>query len=685
MEKIEILAPAGDLEILRAAVNAGADSVYFGMQALNARRNAVNFTREECTEGIRYCHLMGRKAYLTLNTIMYDNEIPEVVDTIAFAVRSGIDAFIVQDLGVYRLIREICPEVAIHASTQLSAHSVSDCEMLNDLGFERVVLARELSKDEINRITKQANIEVEVFIHGALCMSVSGQCYFSSALGERSGNRGLCAQVCRLPFYVNDKQNHNLSLKDLSLIDEVNALESIGVKAVKIEGRMKSSNYVVTSIKAIKAAMNNKLYDTDELRDVFSRNGFTKGYYEAKLGPEMFGIRKDEDLKKSINAGQKIARYDYCDTHPIAINMNYKAIVGQPFSLTMKDQDQNEVTQKGDIVQRAKKRPLTKSEIEGQLLKLGASVYRCDKIDGIANELIFLPVSSINEARRKACEKLDHKRESTVKKIPDTSGINITFPKRVDPKKQSIYARFMRIEQMSDEILDKVDKAYVPLFQFGNLAEKTIDQYRGKLAIELPRVYFGDEEKIITALQQAKRMGIEEALCHTVGKIKLASDVGLSLTGGFGLNITNNLALQEIASLGVKQVVLSCELNFKKIENISNTLPIGIIAYGHFPLMITRNCPVKIEVGCKKHDCYLNDRKGKRFPIVCNGGTCEILNPQPIYYADKKELLKDLDFILLQFTTESKETCSKVLDAYQDSLNIAQTNFTRGSYQRRIL
>ena len=243
----------------------------------------------------------------------------------------------------------------------------------------------------------------------------------------------------------------------------------------------------------------------------------------------------------------------------------------------------------------------------------------------------------------------------------------------------------MNTDQISDDVLDKIDKAYVPLFQFQKLAEKTIDKYREKLAVELPRVYFGDEEMIITALRHAKQMGIEEALCHTIGKIKLVKDVGLSITAGFGLNITNNLALQEMVSLDVKRAVLSCEINFKKIENISNTLPIGIVAYGHFPMMITRNCPVKIEVGCKGDDCDLNDRKGERFTVVCNGDTCEILNPQPIYYADKKDYLKTLDFILLQFTTESADICSAVLDAYQDPLSITQSNFTRGPYLRRII
>lgn len=685
MKKIEILAPAGDLEILKAAVDAGADSVYFGMQTLNARRNAVNFTREDCAQGIRYCHLMGRKAYLTLNTIMFDNEIPQVIDTISFAARLGIDAFIVQDLGVFRLIKEICPDVDVHASTQLSAHNVSDCDMLYDLGIKRVVLARELSKDEINRITNQTRIEAEVFIHGALCMSVSGQCYFSSALGERSGNRGLCAQVCRLPFYVDDRQNHNLSLKDLSLIDEVKELEDIGVQAVKIEGRMKSSHYVVTAIKAIQSAMDNRPYDINQLRNVFSREGFTKGYYESKLGSEMFGIRKDQDLKKSIKAEQKANRFELNDMHPIEIEMHYRAIVGKPFTLTIKDQDLNEVTQGGDIVQRAKKRPLTKMEIEGQLLKLGASIYRCDKIEGFKDEEIFLPVASINEVRRKACAQLDQLRESTSHMVCNTSGLDIQFPRRVYPKKQSVYARFLNIDQMSNEVLDKIDKAYVPLFQLEHLAEKTIDKYRDKLAVELPRVYFGDEKKIVTALQQVKRIGVKEALCHTIGKIKLAKEGGLSVSAGFGLNITNNLAYKEITSLGVKQVVLSCELNFKKIEYITNTVPIGIVAYGHFPLMISRNCPVKIEVGCIKHDCFLNDRKGERFPVVCNNDMCEILNPKPIYYADKKEILKALDFVLLQFTTESASECSAVLDAYQKTHNIMRTNFTRGTYQRKIM
>ncbi|NMC55604.1 MAG: U32 family peptidase, partial [Eubacteriaceae bacterium] len=299
INKLEILAPAGSYESLEAAVYADADSVYFGAKALNARRNAANFTDEEIISAVNFCHLYNVKTYLTLNTLMFDTEIKEVIEQIIFACNAGFDAIIVQDLGVISLIKQICSDMPIHASTQMSVHNLADANELYNLGIERIVLAREMSKNEISNITQNSQIETEVFVHGALCYSVSGQCYFSAFLGERSGNRGLCAQVCRLPFGVNDNTRHNLSLKDLSLIDYVSQLNSIGVKALKIEGRMKGPDYVYTAVNQFKNASENKEYDKNMLEKSFSRNGFTQGYYLSKIDADMFGVRSDEDISKS--------------------------------------------------------------------------------------------------------------------------------------------------------------------------------------------------------------------------------------------------------------------------------------------------------------------------------------------------------------------------------------------------
>lgn len=680
-KQIEILAPAGELNILKTAVIAGADSVYFGGKALNARRNAGNFTREEIIEGVKFCHLRGRKAFLTLNTILFDEEIKDAVNEISFAAQAGIDAIIVQDMAMFKLIKEICPDMAIHASTQLSAHNVSDCVALQKLGAKRIVVARELSKKEIERIIAACSAEIEVFVHGALCMSVSGQCYFSSALGERSGNRGLCAQVCRLPFYVNNPERHNLSLKDLSLIDEVNELKNMGVTSLKIEGRMKSAAYVDAVVKSIKNALNKEDYDRKYLKDVFSRSGFTKGYYENKLGRDMFGIRDTEDKKATLATAVRAETNK--ETPCVGIEIYFEAKIGNPVHLTLTD-GQNTVSLQGDICQTANMKSVTKADFIAQLSKLGNTVYYPEKIDGIVDENLFLSVSSINELRRKACEQLDHIRENSRIVSYNTSNIKINYPKRKSNKREPLkYARFLKAHQITEKILEQIDFAYLALFEFEKLDDSFIAKYRDKLGAEIPRVYFEDEENIINALKKIKSMGINNAMCHTIGKVMLAKNEGFEILGGFGLNTSNTLALKELRDLDVKQSVLSSEINFKRIAAIGDIMPIGIIAYGYFPVMITRNCPVKIEAGCQKQNCRLTDRKGKQFPVICYEQTTEILNPEPIYYADKQNMLKNLDFILFLFTIESQAQCIEAIEDYRSGRS--REVVTRGCYMRDIL
>ncbi len=680
-KQIEILAPAGDLNILKTAIIAGADSVYFGGKALNARRNAANFTREEIIEGVKFCHLRGRKAFLTLNTVLFDEEIKDAVNEISFAAQAGIDGLIVQDFAMFKLIKEICPDMPIHASTQLSAHNVSDCIALQELGAKRIVIARELSKKEIERIISACSAEIEVFVHGALCMSVSGQCYFSSALGERSGNRGLCAQVCRLPFYVDQKDRHNLSLKDLSLIDEAKELQNMGVASLKIEGRMKNSAYVEAVVKSIKNALNEETYDQQYLKNVFSRSGFTKGYYENKLGKDMFGIRDAEDKKATVETAVR------ADTHKenpcVGIEIYFEAKIGSPARLTLSD-GHNTVSAQGDNCQKANTRSSSKADFITQLSKLGNTVYYPEKIDGIVDEGLFLSVSSINELRRKACEQLDRLREDSRVVSYDASNIKINYPKRKSNKQEPLkYARFLKAHQISEEILEQIDFAYMSLFEFEKLDNSFLAKYGHKLGVELPRIYFGDEEKIIDTLKKIKSIGVNHAMCHTIGKVMLAKNEGFELLGGFGLNISNTLALKEVDDLDVGQCVLSSEINFKRIAAMGDIMPVGIIAYGHFPVMTTRNCPVKIEAGCQKQNCRLTDRKGKQFPVICQEHTTEILNPEPIYYADKKNMLKNLDFILFLFTIETGTQCIEAIEDYRSGRS--REAVTRGCYMRDIL
>ncbi len=681
-DSIEILAPAGNLEILKDAITAGADSVYFGGKILNARRNAANFNTKEIVEGVKYCHLRGKKAFLTLNTIFFDEETRSVVEEIVFAAKAGFDAIIVQDLGILRLIKEICPDMAVHASTQMSAHNVSDCRMLSRMGFNRIVAARELSKIEIERMIQSRSAEIEVFVHGALCMSVSGQCYFSSALGERSGNRGLCAQVCRLPFRVEQEGNHNLSLKDNSLIDEVNELRDMGVACLKIEGRMKSAAYVVSVIRSIIAAFKGEDYDRRTLKDVFSRSGFTKGYFKNQLGREMFGIRGEDDKKATASFDSISFRMK--ETPCVGIRIFYVAKLNESLKLTITD-GINQVNVEGAVFQKAQTKSITDAELTVQLSKLGGTVYFARSVEGTLDEGLFLPFSSLNELRRKACDKLNEIRENSHSLSPNASNVKLNYPRRISKKEiPRSYVRFLSAEQISEEILQSVDRAYLSLFEFENLSPKILDQYKLKLGAELPRVFFEDEERIVSALQSLRSAGINEAMCHTLGRVLLAKEQGFEATGGFGLNIANTHALKALADIEVNACVLSPEISFKQITALGEGIPIGIVSYGYFPVMLTRNCPVKIEIGCNnKGNCALTDRKGKRFSVICHDGITEILNAEPIYYADKPHMLKNLDFTMMLFTKESRSDCIQILKDFQEKKS--REGITRGSYMRETL
>ena len=295
MKNTEILAPAGGQEQLIAAVRCGADAVYLGTQKFNARNNAANFSAEELNDAVTYCHERNVSVYVTMNTLVTDNELGDVIEEIKMIAESGADAVIIQDIGVAALWKKYCPSRKLHASTQMTIHNLSGAQEAERLGFSRIVLARELSFEEIKTIAENISAEIEVFVHGALCMSVSGTCLLSSMIGSRSGNRGRCAQPCRLNFNVNSRE-HALSLKDLSLAENIKDLEKAGVKSFKIEGRMKRPEYVAAAVTAVRNAREGKDVDMESLRAVFSRSGFTKGYFEGKRTLEMFGYRRHEDV-----------------------------------------------------------------------------------------------------------------------------------------------------------------------------------------------------------------------------------------------------------------------------------------------------------------------------------------------------------------------------------------------------
>lgn len=692
--RLEILSPAGSWESLRSAVFSGADAVYFGLAGFNARKRAQNFKNSDIAEIVSFCHTNAVKAYLTLNTIIYNNEAEEALKLAFSACDCGIDAIIVQDLGLAGLLHGAAPKLKLHASTQMSVHNKSGVLKLSELGFSRAVLARELTHGEMAEIASASPIELEVFVHGALCMSVSGQCYMSALFGGRSGNRGLCAQPCRLPFSCGNCENV-LSLKDLSLLGSIGELNRMGIDSLKIEGRMKRPEYVACATSACFSAVRNGIIDaadSNRLKALFSRSGFTQGYFEDSRSREMFGTRGYDDVLASREQLEKLPKVrESSMPGRIHVKFRFTASVNGS-SLEAEDAEGYMATVSGRIPERAVNRSLESAVVERTLSKTGGTPYTAESIDVKIEPGITLPVAELNRMRRNALHILLEKRVPSdpvayvSPKTTSSAKVNQTFEKKPEIRfrcksfgqvPQNInYQAISIIFFPVDEILNNVNKAEAML----NIV---------KIGVELPRLVFGNanESRIKKALLRVRRLGISDVLCGNLGVLQIALSEGFDVHGDFGLNVVNSYSVQSLADTGVKSTVLSLEANVRDIPGIvsqSTGVKTGLIVYGHVPLMLTRICPVKSSVGCQKSDCTITDRKHSHFRVLCTGGYTEILNDRPVWLADlKTDILKSgLDFVEFYYTIEDKADVSSSLSAWERSEKADL--FTRGLYYHRL-
>ncbi len=687
---IEILAPAGSFESMLAGVNSGADAVYFGYGQFNARRNAKNFDEEAFAQMAAYCKARGVKMYMTLNTLVYDRELEGVKQSIQAACRYGVDAVLVQDLGVMGLLREMAPGLPLHASTQMAVHNVSGARQLYEMGFTRVVLAREMSESEIRAVVDQVPVEAEVFVHGALCMCLSGQCYMSSLIGERSGNRGLCAQPCRLPFTSGRGDNGcALSLKDLTLVDRVGQLKRLGVTSLKIEGRMKRPEYVAAAVTGFRQALAGQAPDMEQLTAAFSRSGFTRGYFDGRLGLEMFGTRQYED----VVAGQKVLRQiagGMEKEYPrVPVTFTFTMEAGRPVCLTAQDGDGNQVQALGPVPEAAQNRPTTPELVHRSLEKTGGTFYRVENITCHLQEGLICPASQMNQLRREVLEQLTARRSAITPWPFYGEKALLHFPKLLNIKIPHLRAQVRSLEQVTPKMLEHCRLIAVPLDQL--LASLTslpplISQNIEKIAAALPRLSFGDDAAALTpALKKIKAAGISHITTGNIGGIALSKQLGFTIHGEYGLNITNSLALGEYAALGVQDTVVSYELSMARAKALGDLMPYGILAYGRLPLMVTRNCPVKLS-GCKNCRQYgvLKDRRGETFEVRCTQRQySEIFNGKALYLADKREELEGFSFLLLYFTGETPQECDAVLEDYTTAAT-KRENITRGLYYRNV-
>ncbi|MFR7908122.1 MAG: DUF3656 domain-containing U32 family peptidase [Oscillospiraceae bacterium] len=674
MSGTEILAPAGSLESLKAAVNCGADAVYIGGKQFSARQNAANFDNAELKQAADLCHLHNIKIYLTVNTIIFDNQVNEFAEFIKNAANAGIDAFIVQDFGAAEIIRNIVPDANIHGSTQMTIHSVKGAQLLKELGFKRVVISRELTEKQIQEIWS-TGIETEVFVHGALCMCMSGQCYLSSLIGQRSANRGFCAQPCRLPYSVyKNPQFNGLSLKDLSLVNHLQKLSDIGVFSLKIEGRMKRPEYVAAAVCACRQSLNGQTPDMALLRSIFSRSGFTDGYFTGKFS-NMFGSREKEDVIAAKDILPDIRKKYSHEKKSGKLDFYAEIKKDNPVKLTVSD-DCDSVTVTGEIPETAIKKPIDFTYLERQLSKLGGTIYKFGNLSADIDDGLSLSAKTINALRRNAVEALN------LKSIKRNTPEYICVPLDIDPENKIESLKEIRVRISNQNQLDAVseaDRIIIPTNVFLNNRYENIS----KIIIEPPRFIYNEAE-IFGVLKKCKSLGAEHLMCSNPAYIKIGKELGFKLHGDFGLNTANSYSLNFLKKMNFEDTVLSFEMKLKQISSLRKAISTGIIAYGYLPVMLTKNCPIKNEVGCEKCKKIIFDRTGRANKIVCHGNYTEILNAQALYLADRLEDLKNISFITLYFTDEGPDEIKKIIDEYRFGYS-AKDNITRGLYYRGVI
>lgn len=675
MIKPEILAPAGSPQALIAAVRSGADAVYLGIKGLNARRSAENFDDDQLKEAVAYCHKHNVKVHLTLNTLVSDGELEKAQEAVRLACESGVDAIIVQDIGLAELIHRNAPEMPLHASTQMSVQTAAGLKRLKKLGFTRAVLPRELSKEEIKKLCENSPIELECFVHGALCMCVSGQCLFSAVLGSRSGNRGACAQPCRLPFGVENGTGHDLSLKDLSLIDYIAEMAEMGVCSFKIEGRMKRPEYVAAAVKACRNSVDGVADNAlrDDLRSVFSRSGFTDGYYRNKLGYDMFGIRRKDDVTAASGVLKKLEKLYEKEKADTVVDFAFTALKNEPISLAARAGTKN-VFAEGDIPQLAMNKATTAEAVYNQLSKVGGTRFVCGDIDIELDDGLFIPVSELNRLRREVIEKLDEDKAQVKSFTPEFIKIQPHVP-----GKKRLICRFADIDNIPEN-WDYIEQVIVPLGDERKVKKSL------RVSVEVPRGIFSDDEKILEKLKNAKEFGITEAWAGTLDGIALIQKAGLKPNAFIGSNVFNSLSVKTLENMGVNRILLSPELTLAQAQAIGGDAPRGVFAYGRLPLMLTRNCPQKNGKSCTecRRSGKLTDRRGIDFPIDCRSGCSEILNSVPVYMADRLSEIRNMDFMLLYFTDENKEKTSLVIHDYIKGSKKPHGEFTRGLLYRGV-
>ncbi len=651
----EIAAPAGNLEMLTAAVRCGADAVYLGLKKFSARAFANNFSKDDLHLATGYCHARGVRIFVAINTLVYNEELTELKQAITEIAECGVDAVIVQDMAALYLAKKLCPDIAIHASTQCSTLTADGVRFLGDSGFKRVVIGREAGIEEVTAAVN-TGVEIEMFVHGALCYSLSGGCYMSAFLGGRSANRGRCASPCRLPY---NGGSSLLSLRDLSLLDNLPELKAAGVCSVKIEGRMRTPEYVAAAVDATVKARQGESYDENTLMNAFSHGGFTKGYYNGSQDPQIFGARTERDHTLTKAVLPKLHSLYRTERQSVPISL----------TLTLSDNlltlgincGQDYIEDTIEVVTEPTEKD-QENALKNALLKLGGTPFYADNVALNLQPQLFVPSSAVSSLRKELIQKLLSRREKIVPHNINSYELPLFEPvKRAD--RASLRIRISNpnsLSELSQSTLNRIEYIILPV-EFceilqKELVDKAIVEYsRGCSDKERARLY-----------KKATALGYTRHIIDNPSHFALRGE----LYGGFGLNITNRLSMDFYLSQGLKDITLSPEISAAATRGFG--YGVGVIGYGHIPLMMSAALP----------DCDINkgitDRKQKIIRVTERQGFVELLNPIPLYIGDRQDEFK-VDFFTLHFTDEPPKRVLEVINMFLEERGY-DGEYTRGLY-----
>ncbi len=688
-KKPALLLPAGSPLALDAAINAGADEVYFGSKMFNARIGADNFEPSEIIDAVTKCHFYGVRVNITLNTLLHDREYADLLRLCEFLYRADCDSIICADPGVCAVLREYFPDFRLHASTQCAGHNASAAKVLKSMGYSRMVIAREASFEDILNIRREMpDMEYEMFVHGALCVCHSGMCSLSAFMGGRSGNRGDCAQPCRLPA---KDGSYPLSLKDLCLADYMTEILRSGVDSLKIEGRMKSPEYVY-GVGSIYRALIDEGRDAAEeekekLERLFSRGGFTDGYFTGNIGRKMLGVRSDADKAKTKEAEVTTA-FEMKNSRrrlPVKITAEFKKGTACRMQLTYNDVS---VTVYGSAPEEAVNAPLTLDSVKKNLLKLGSTPFTPMK-DGVSiviDDGVMLPVSAINSLRRTACDKLLCKINTVYH--PERADFELKVPNTVEkdtslnPGCVSI-AHFTHAALMPARVfLGGFSHIYLPIEEYLKAPSHVKEVVDG---VEFPSVaMMKDYNDLDDMAVRVKLEGVKNVIVNNIGSLNIALKYGFNVHGGIGLSVQSVRAAKEYIRLGISDVMLSPELKLPAMKAIAELIPgrTGVAAYGKLPAMTVEKCVIRdVEMGknapgissCAYCDTklysYITDRHGAKIPVRRTFKHRNVLyNSVPVYMADKLATLTGgkAGDIHYYFTDETPNKASDIIDNYRN-------------------